>query len=76
MLEDIKKKWNDILLYIKDEHDITDVSYKTWLLPLEPYSVDKDILTVIVPDEIFLGYVKKKYDFLLKTTIEEVTGIQ
>ncbi len=76
MLEDIKTKWNDILLYIKDEHDITDVSYKTWLLPLEPYSVDKDILTVIVPDEIFLGYVKKKYDFLLKTTIEEVTGIQ
>ena len=44
MLEKIKEKWDDILLKIKEDHDITDVSYKTWLLPLKPYSVDKDIL--------------------------------
>ena len=74
MLEKIIEKWDEILLNIKEEHDITDVSYKTWLLPLKPYSVDKDILTVLVPDDIFLNYVKKKYDFLLKFTIEEVTG--
>ena len=74
MLEKILEKWDEILLNIKEEHDITDVSYKTWLLPLKPYSVDKDILTIIVPDDIFLSYVKKKYAFLLKFTIEEVAG--
>lgn len=74
MLEKIKEKWDDILLKIKEEHDITDVSYKTWLLPLIPYSVDKDILTILVPSEIFLGYVKKKYEFVLIYTIEELTG--
>lgn len=74
MLEKIIEKWDEILLNIKEEHDITDVSYKTWLLPLKPYSVDKDILTVLVPDDLFLKYVKKKYEFLLKFTIEEVTG--
>lgn len=74
MLEKILEKWDDILLNIKEEHDITDVSYKTWLLPLKPYSVDKDILTILVPDDLFLNYVKKKYEFLLKFTIEEVTG--
>ena len=76
MLEKIIEKWDEILLNIKEEHDITDVSYKTWLLPLKPYSVDKDILTILVPDDLFLNYVKKKYEFLLKFTIEEVTGFQ
>ena len=75
MLEKILEKWDEILLNIKEEHDVTDVSYRTWLLPLKPYSVDKDILTIIVPDDIFLGYVKKKYAFLLQFTIEEVAGI-
>ena len=60
MLEKIKEKWDDILLKIKEDHDITDVSYKTWLLPLKPYSVDKDILTILVPNEIFFGICGKK----------------
>ena len=76
MLEKIKEKWGEILRNIKEEHDITDVSYTTWLLPLELYSVDKDILTILVPDDIFLTYMKKKYTFLLKFTIEEVTGFR
>ena len=76
MLEKILEKWDAILLNIKEEHDVTDVSYKTWLLPLKPYSVDKHILTILVPDALFLEYVKKKYEFLLKVTIEELTGRQ
>ena len=43
MLEKILEKWDAILLNIKEEHDVTDVSYKTWLLPLKPYSVDKNL---------------------------------
>lgn len=76
MLEEIKEKWDDILLNIKEEHDISEVSYRTWLLPLIPDSVDKDILTILVPDSAFISYVKKKYEFLLTITIEEITGFQ
>ena len=76
MLEEIKEKWDEILLNIKEEHDISEVSYRTWLLPLIPDSVDKDILTILVPDSAFISYVKKKYEFLLKITIEETTGFQ
>ena len=76
MLEEIKAKWDEILLNIKEEHDISEVSYRTWLLPLIPDSVDKDILTILVPDSAFISYVKKKYEFLLKITIEEITGFQ
>ena len=53
VLEKILEKWDEILYKIKEEHDITDVSYRTWLLPLKPYSVDKNVLTIIVPDEFF-----------------------
>ena len=76
MLEEIKAKWDEILLNIKEEHDISEVSYRTWLLPLIPDSVDKDILTILVPDSAFISYVKKKYEFLLTITIEEITGFQ
>lgn len=27
MLEKIKEKWDDILLHIKEEHELTDVSF-------------------------------------------------
>ena len=76
MLDKILGKWDEILLKLKEDHDITDVSYKTWLLTLKPYSVDKNILTILVPDDLFSNYVKKKYEFLLTYTIGEVTGFE
>lgn len=76
MLDTIKEKWSDILQNIKEEHEITNISYETWLLPLEPYSVEKNVLTILAPDEQFFHYIRKKYEFLLKFTIAEITGFQ
>lgn len=78
MLETLKEKWDEILLYLKEEHEISDVSFSTWLLPLKIYSVEQpgNIVKIIVPDANFLGYIKKKYSFLLKIAIEEITGIK
>lgn len=76
MLEKIKEKWDQILLHIKEEHELTDVSFKTWLLPTEPYAVKGNTLQILVPDIHFLGYIKKKYGFLLQITIEELTEIE
>lgn len=76
MLEKLQEKWDDILNYMKEEHDISDVSFKTWLLPLKLYSLDNNKLYILVPDANFLGYLKKKYSFLLQITIEEVTEIK
>ena len=76
MLEKIKEKWDQILLHIKEEHELTDVSFKTWLLPTEPYDVKGNTLQILVPDIHFLGYIKRKYGFLLQITIEELTGIE
>ncbi len=76
MIDDIKEKWNDILNFIKDEYDLTDISYKTWLLPLEPYSCEDNILTIVVPDELFANYISKKYERLLRFAIAEITGFE
>ena len=76
MLEKLKEKWDEILLNLKEEHEITDVSFKTWLLPLKVHSVNGEKVIVTVPDVEFLGYIRKKYGFLLKITIEEVTGFE
>ena len=76
MLEKIKEKWEDILLHIKEEHELTDVSFKTWLLPTEAYSMKGNTLQILVPDIHFLGYMQKKYGFLLTVAIAEITGIE
>ena len=78
MLETLKEKWNDILKYLKEEYEISDVSFDTWLLPSEVYALEQpgNIVKIIVPDANFLGYIKKKYSVMLKVSIEEVTGIK
>ena len=76
MIEKLRENWDDILLYLKEEHDIMDVSYRTWLLPLQLHGMDGDKVVVIVPDSAMIGYIKKKYGFFLKIAIEEKTGIE
>ena len=78
MLETLKEKWNGILKYLKEEYDISDVSFDTWLLPLEVYALEQpgNIVKIIVPDANFLGYIKKKYSTMLMVSIAEVTGIK
>ncbi len=77
MLETLKEKWDQILLFLKEEHEISDVSFNTWLMPLKIYSVEAgNVVQIIVPDANFLGYIKKKYSFLLKFAIEELTGFK
>jgi len=72
----VKEKWTEILDYLKKEFSITDVSYRTWLLPLSPYDVSGNVITITVDDAKVgkegLEFVKNKYGLFLKTAIEEV----
>ena len=76
MIKKLQENWDDILRYLKEEHDIMDVSYRTWLLPLEIYDLKDDKAIITVPDSTMIGYIKKKYGFFLKIAIEEKTGIE
>ena len=73
MLELLKEKWNFILQTMKMEYDISDVSFKTWLLPLKLHSVENDVIVIIVPDnQTGLNYIDKKYKTSFIVTIAEV----
>ena len=74
-LELISEKWQEILLHIKQEYELSDVSFKTWLLPTKPYALRQDTLLILVPDKQFLGYIRKKYGVLLQVSVEEITDI-
>ncbi|MCI8951580.1 MAG: chromosomal replication initiator protein DnaA, partial [Lachnospiraceae bacterium] len=74
MLERLKEQWDDILLHLKKEHEIMDVSYKTWLLPLKVHSVEGNTVKILAPDANFITYIRKKYGLILQVTIEEVTN--
>jgi chromosomal replication initiator protein len=74
----IKEKWNEILSYMKEEYSITDVAYRTWLLPLSVYSITGNNIIICVDDfkigAASLDFIKNKYETFLRTAIAEVTG--
>jgi chromosomal replication initiator protein len=77
----ISDKWSDILSYLRNEYDLTEVSFSTWIAPLKPEKIEKNAdgtqeLYILVPDSIFQNYVSKKYTLLIDVAIEEITGIK
>ena len=72
----IQEKWDEILNIVKTEHELSDVSFNTWLVPLKVQNVDNNIATIIVPSkQVGLDYISKKYTLPLQVAIGEVTGI-
>ena len=54
----IQEKWDEILERVKEEHELTDVSFKTWIRPLKVHEVDGQTVTILVPTEqVGLDYV-------------------
>ena len=73
MFEMMREKWNDILMHIKEKHNISDVSFSTLLLPLRLYGMDEfNGVKIIVPDVNYIDNIKKKYGPMFKTSIEDV----
>ena len=77
-MDTLTDKWDEILLSVKEEYEIADISFKTWLKPLEVFSVEDNVLYLLFPseesDQISLNYISKKYSLPLKVTITEFTG--
>ena len=71
----IYEKWDEILETVKTEHELSDVSFKTWLKPLTIHSIDDQVVTILVPSQqVGLNYISKKYALPLKVAISELTG--
>ncbi len=76
-MDKIKEYWNEILETVKKEHELTPVSFETWLKPLEPYGTKDNELYILIPSEQQMAqdYIQKKYSLPIKVAISEITGL-
>lgn len=73
----IFEKWDEILNTVKEEFDVSDVSFDTWIRPLKIYSIENNTLYILVPPEqMALNYITKKYLKPLRVAIVEITKIE
>ncbi len=69
------EKWEEILYIVKVEHELSDISFKTWLQPLQIFNVSDDTVTILVPSaQMGIDYITKKYMFPIRVAIAEFTG--
>lgn len=76
LFEKISIAWDKIVMEVKDEFSMSEISYVTWLLPLRPFSLEANILKIMAPDSIFCGYVERKYTSHFKDAIKKIFGVQ
>ena len=71
----IEKKWGEILEHVRKEHELSDVSFETWLLPLKVYSAENHVVKIIVPmGEQMITYLNSKFKTPIFVAIAEFTG--
>jgi len=71
----LKEKWDQILQTVKIEHELSEISFKTWLQPLQLHEITDTTVIILVPNEqMAIDYISKKYTFPLKVAIAECTG--
>ena len=75
-MELILEKWEEILRTVKEEHELTDISFTYWLKPLSVCNIEGSKLYILVPSEdVGINYITKKYKLPIKVAIAEITGI-
>lgn len=73
MFQKILDSWDIILDTLKQEFELTSVSFRTWIQPLKPCSLQGNVLTVVVPSQVqALKFIKKNYQAKLSYVISEV----
>ncbi len=74
MMDMIKEKWEDIKDSVRKEYNLSDISYHTWIEPLEYYRVIDDVVNIIIPSDQAhaLNYISSKYKSFFQVTITEM----
>lgn len=69
----VTKNWNKIIEHLRNEYDLSEISFKTWIMPLKVYKVEDDLVTILVNMDTSLEYIRNKYYLPLKVSIIEIT---
>ena len=70
----IKENWDVIKDTIRTEYDLSDISYNTWVKPLNYHDVKDDTVIIIIPSDQAhaLNYISSKYKDYFKVTVSEM----
>lgn len=70
----IKDNWELIKETLRTEYDLSDISYKTWIMPLTFHSEKDDVVTIMIPSDQAhsLKYISSKYKSFFQVTISEM----
>ncbi|MCM1500866.1 MAG: chromosomal replication initiator protein DnaA, partial [Clostridium sp.] len=73
-MEEIKENWMTVKETIRREYNISDISYQTWVIPLEFYNVVDDVVSIIIPSDQAhaLNYISTKYKSFFQVTLTEM----
>lgn len=73
-MDDIKENWQIIKETMRREYNVSDISYQTWVAPLEFYTVTDDVVSIIIPTDLApaLNYISSKYKSFFQVTITEM----
>ncbi len=67
----VQEIWNDALVNI--ESVMGELNFKTWILPLEPYSIDGDNFVLVTQSDFSRNYLTN-YKLLLKNAISDAAA--
>ena len=73
-MNEIKERWDEIKEILRHEYDLTNISFNTWVAPLQFYKEDNDVVTILIPAEQahLLNYIQKQYKIYFQVTISEL----
>ena len=72
----VKEKWPEIIEHLRVEHELSNVSFNTWIQPLKVYDVVDNTVFILVNMNASVEYIEKKYQLPLKVCIAEITGTE
>ncbi len=73
----VAENWDAVLNRVKEDCELSEISFNTWIKPLKPFKIEDNVLTILVPAEqpVGLEYVERKYLLHIKVAVAEITGI-
>jgi chromosomal replication initiator protein len=69
---ELRGLWEESIRLIREE--MPGVSFNTWIEPIRPVSLDKNVLLLEVPTEFNLGIINSRYRELIKNAVKMVTN--
>lgn len=72
----VQEKWPEIIEHLRIEHELSNVSFTTWIQPLKVYDVIDNTVFILVNMNASVEYIEKKYLLPLRVCIAEITGTE